>query len=112
MPTLMPTDANNNPIPALRLKQDGAHQIAASSSSTRNAIAFDAMTEIISIYATVPIYIRFGNAAVVAQATDHYFPAGIYYDLAIAADDQGRATHIAIMRAGDTDGSVYISEKM
>ncbi|MFA7277098.1 MAG: hypothetical protein WC043_09895 [Pseudobdellovibrionaceae bacterium] len=111
MPTLLPTDDNNNPIPALRLKDGGAHTITASSSSTRNTSAFGSDTLILSLYASVPVYIRFGNASVTATSSDHYFPSGIYYDVAIGGDGSVQQTHIAVLRAGTSDGTIYLSEK-
>lgn len=111
MPTLLPTDQNNNPIPALRLKDGGAHQIAAGSTSARNSTAFDSGTQVVSIYATVPVYLRFGNASVTAATTDHYFPSGIYYDIAIGGDGSAHHTHLAVLRES-SDGTVYISERI
>ena len=109
----MPRDDNNDPIPALRLKDDGAHTIAVTASSARNSTAFDADTKIISLYATGPVYIRLGDSSVTASATDHYFPAGIYYDIAVnggRAGQSARDTHIAVLRA-DTDCQLFVSEK-
>ena len=109
--TLQPLDSNNNPIPALRLKDNGAHSINAAASSARNSTAFDTSTKIISVYATVPIYVAMGDATITASLSDHYFPEGIYYDFAIDADAAAHNTHIAVLRAGAEDGTVYISEK-
>ncbi|MBI1326467.1 MAG: hypothetical protein GC136_02385 [Alphaproteobacteria bacterium] len=112
MTTYLPTDANNNPIPALRLKATGgAHIIAATASSARNSTAFDSATQIVSLYATVPVYVRFGSSSVEAANTDHYFPDSTYYDFAIGGEDTKQFTHVAVLRAGSEDGSVYISEK-
>ncbi|MDD3022220.1 MAG: hypothetical protein PHX61_14780 [Alphaproteobacteria bacterium] len=111
MLTLLPTDQNNNPIPALRLKDNGAHQIAASATSSRNSTAFDAGTQIISIYATTPVHLRFGDSSITATATDHYFPSGVYYDVAIGGDGAAHHAYIAVLRES-TDGIVYISEKI
>ena len=111
MTTMMPMDMNNHPIPAVRLKgTGGAHAIAASSASARNTIAFDAGTQVVSLYATAPVYVRFGGAGVTATATDHYFPSGVYYDFAIGGDKVGHYTHLAVLRVS-TDGTVYVSEK-
>lgn len=112
MPTLLPTDDNNNPIPALRLKDGAAHTIAAGAGAVRNANPFSSGTQIVSVYATVPVFIKFGAVTVVATSSDHYFPAGIYYDFAIGGDGQAQTTHVSILRADASDGSVYISEKM
>ncbi len=111
MSTLLPQDANNNPIPALRLLNNGAHSISATSSvSVKNATAFNVQTQIISLYATEPIYVSFGDSDIVATANDHYFPAGIYYDLSIGGEGIDHMPYIALM-AVDTDAEVYISEK-
>ncbi len=110
MSTLLPQDSDNNPIPALRLKGSAAHTISAGASSARNTTAFDADTRVVSVFADVPVYINFGGSTVTATTSDHYFPAGVYYDIAIGGDRTGHNTHLAILRVG-TDGSVYISEK-
>ena len=110
MTTQLPLDMNNNAIPALRLRNDGAHVIAAASSSARNATAFADDTKIISVYASVPVYINMGGADVTASTSDHYYPAGLYYDFAIGDEHSGHASHVAILRV-ESDGNVYISEK-
>lgn len=109
--TSLPLDKNNNPMPALRLKNGGAHTISATASSARNATAFSADTKIVSLYATVPVYVRMGNSTVAATSADHYFPEGTYYDLAIGAHAAAQYTHIAVLRVGSESGTVYISEK-
>lgn len=111
MPTLMPTDDNNHPIPALRLKDSGAHSIAATATSARNATAFGTDTQVISICPTVAVFVKCGPSSVTATASDHYIPAGLYYDIAIGGDGQKQTTHIAVLRAETSDGIVYISEK-
>jgi len=111
MPTLMPTDDNNNPIPALRLKDGGSHSIAATATSARNTNAFGSDTQVISICPTVPVFVKCGVSTVTAATTDHYIPAGLYYDIAIGGDGQKQTTYIAVLRAESADGIVYISEK-
>ncbi len=110
MPTILPKDAENLPLPALRLKDGGAHTINVSSSSARNSVAFSADTRVISLYATGPIHVKFGGSTVTAAASDHYFPAGVFYDVAIGGGKTGHLTHVAALRA-DTDCILYISEK-
>ena len=113
MPTLLPKDADNNIIPALRLRgTGGAHAIAATAASARNAVAFDADTRVVSLFATGPVYLRFGKSGVTASASDHYFPGGVYYDFAIAGGDvkASRFTHVAVLRVS-ADAMVYVSEK-
>ncbi len=109
--TSLPLDSDKNSIPALRLKvSGGAHAIAATAASARNATAINANTKVVSVYATGPVYMRFGDSAITASASDHFFPAGIYYDFAIGGGKVGQATYLAVLRA-DTDCTVYVSEK-
>lgn len=110
MPTLLPLDSDQNVIPAMRLKEGGAHAISAGGTSARNAAAFNAGTRVVSVYAEVPVYIVFGDSGVTADSSDHYFPAGIYYDFAIGGDDSAHYTHMAVL-AVSSDGLVYVSEK-
>tara|TARA_Y100001001_G_scaffold12486_1_gene11308 strand:+ start:564 stop:902 length:339 start_codon:yes stop_codon:yes gene_type:complete len=111
--TFLPKDSNDQPIPALRLKDGGAHTISAESSAAVNATPFDVKTRIISVYASVPVYLKFGASDTVsATSADHYFPNGVYYDVAIGGDQTAHTPYISVLRAGDTDGDVYISEKI
>lgn len=112
MTTLLPKDADNNIIPALRLRDNGAHTLSTSIASTRNSVAFDEDTKVISIYATEPVFINFGDVTTVATASDHYFPAGIYYDVAISGGSGkgGQNMYIAAL-AAEADGVLYVSEK-
>lgn len=110
MTTLLPVDSDNHPIPAVRLKPSGAHALSATVASARNANGFDAATRVVSLYATAPVYVKFGGADVVATASDHYFPAGVYYDFALGGDKVPHYTHLAVLRVS-ADGAVYISEK-
>ncbi len=110
MPTIMSIDADNNPIPAVRLRTGGAHSISVTASSARNATAFNADTRVVSLYATGPVFVKFGTSSVTAATTDHYFPAGIYYDIAIGGGKTDQHTHLAAIRA-DADCTLYISEK-
>lgn len=111
MTTLLPRDSDNFPIPALRLKDSGAHTIAASATAARNSMGFGSDTQIISIYATTPVFIKTGDSTVAATTSDHYFPAGVYYDIAIGNERSGHDTHISVL-AESGSGSVYISEKV
>lgn len=112
MTTLLPKDADNNTIPALRLRDSGAHSIAFTATAARNSTAFDVDTKVISLYATAPVYLKLGDGSVTATTSDHYFPAGIYYDVAIAGGT-AKGPHNAYISALRTseDGTLYISEK-
>lgn len=111
MSTILPTDENNNPIPALRLRPGGAHKITTTAVSARNTVPFASGTRVISLYATAPVFVRFGDNTVTAATTDHYFPAGIYYDVAIGGEEAAQTLYIAALRA-EGDGALYISEKV
>jgi hypothetical protein len=110
MPTFLPTDMDDNVIPAVRLKPDGAHTINVSGTSARNSTAFDAETRIVSLYATGPVFVKFGDATVTATTSDHYFPTGVYYDFAIGGGKVGHYTHVAALQA-DSSCELYVSEK-
>lgn len=85
--------------------------IAATNASARNATGFAADTQVVSLYATVPVYVKFGTSAVAATSSDHYFPAGVYYDFSIGGGKVNHYTHVAVLRVGSSDGAVYVSEK-
>jgi len=112
MTTLLPKDADNNIIPALRLRNNGAHTLPVTASASRNVTAFSDETKVVSIYATTPIHLTFGDSTVNATAADHYFPAGVYYDVAITGG-AGKGPHNAYISALSTEGNgtLYISEK-
>lgn len=110
MPTSLPTDFNNNPIPALRFKTGGSHTINVTQNSVQNTVPFDDETKVISLYSTGPVYIKFGTDGVEATDQDHYFPGFTYYDVAIGEKSTGHFTHLAVIRA-EQDCTLYISEK-
>lgn len=108
--TTLPRDSDNNPIPALRLNPNGAQDIAATSTSARNGVSFNAKTRVVSVYATGAVRLKFGDDTVAATVSDHYFPSGLYYDFAIGGDKTLHTSYLAVL-AEDADCSVYISEK-
>ncbi len=112
MTTLLPKDADNNLIPAMRLKSGGAHAISATSSSARNASGFSPDTKVVSVYATGAGSLNFGSSTGPAANTDHYFPTGVDYDFAISGGDTKgpHNTHLAVLAAGG-NCTVYVSEK-
>lgn len=111
MPTILPMDSFDNVIPALRLKTGGAHNLAeATGASARNSAAFHGATRVVSLYATGPVYVAFGDSSVSASSSDHYFPADTYYDFAIGGDRVAQASHVAVL-AADSACTVYVSEK-
>ena len=108
--TTLPRDNDNNAIQALRLNPNGAHALNAGATSSRNAQAFDNDTRIVSVYATGPVYLQFGESDVSASNNNHYFPSGLYYDFAIGGGKTLQFTHIAVV-AADENCQVYLSEK-
>jgi hypothetical protein len=108
MSTFLPKDADDNVIPALRLKSGQAVSVTAS--SARNGTAFSAETRVVSLYATGGVFVKFGDSSVTATTSDHYFPAGVYYDFAVGGGKTGQYTHVAAIRAS-SDCALYISEK-
>jgi len=113
----LPLDDAGNAIPAMQLKNGGAHQIAIGATSARNSTPFTC--KIASLYCDQPCYVAFGDETVEATASDHYFPAGIYYDFSLAGfgsaqsyDDanEERYTHIAVLQVS-AGGMAYVSEK-
>lgn len=112
MTTLLPKDADNNAIPALRLADGGAHALTVTATSNRNTTAFSEDTKIISLYATAPVYLKLGDNTALATTSDHYFPANTYYDIAITGG-AGKGPHnayISALRVSE-DCTLYISEK-
>lgn len=111
MSIFLPLDDNGTSVQALRFKPGAAHAITTTTSaSARNATAFGATTQIVSIFATTDIYLRFGDSSVTAATTDHFFPAGTYYDVSVGGREAQRYTHLAV-RAVATGGNVFVSEK-
>ena len=110
MTTLLPTDVDDNPIPAVRLKDGAAHSITTSGTSAKNTTAFDSETRIISLFATEDVYIKFGGSSVTATTSDHFFPKNTYYDVAIGGGRTAQYTYIAALQVS-TAGTLYVSEK-
>lgn len=111
MTTLLPRDDDNTPIPAMTLKAGGAHALTAGASSARTAQPFAAGTRVVSLFATESVFLSLGDATVTASASDHFFPAGIYYDVSLGHAKGALASHVAAIRAGAEDATLYISEK-
>jgi len=111
MTTIMPKDDDNNPIPALRLKDGASHKILATNTSTKNAVPFSLETKVISVFTTQNIYLEFGDDTVSASVTSHFFPAGVYYDFAINTNKHAKDLYMAVLKEGASDATVYISEK-
>ena len=109
MPTSLPIDSQGNAIPALRPRPGAAHEIAVTSTSARNTIAFADDTQIISVFASVPCKVALGDSSVSATTSDHFIPAGQYLFFSIGMATRGQASHLAVI-ATDGDGTLYISE--
>ncbi len=108
--TLLPRDADDRAIPALRLRPGAAHTVTVTATSARNSTSFNAETRVISVYATVPMFMRLGDNTATATIADHYLPAETYLDIAIGGGRAVQYGYAAFIRAS-SDGAVYISEK-
>lgn len=110
----MPKDQNGYPIPALRLSTGGAHAINATATATRNTSDFNTNCRVISLYATENVYVEVGDATVEATTSSHFFPKGVYYDVALIDDNVSkiRDTHISVLKYGADDGVLFVSEKL
>ena len=106
--TTMPNDNLGRPIPTLGYVDGGAKTVAFTATSARNGTAISSDVRVVTLYATQPCYLRFGDNTSVATATDHYFPADTYYDVALGPDTKDR--YIAALRVS-VDGTLYISER-
>ena len=108
--TVLPRDVDDRVIPALRLRPGAAQTVAVTSASARPATAFNTETRVISLYATVPMFVRLGDNTVTAAATDHFLPAETYLDIAVGGGKVTQYGYVAFIRAS-SDGTVYVSEK-
>lgn len=106
--TTMPLDTLGNPIPTLGYVDGGARTVPIGLVSARNTTAIGADTRVVTLFATSACFIRLGDVTVTAAATDHYFPAGVYYDVAIGPETKDR--YIAALQVSAT-GTLYISER-
>jgi hypothetical protein len=104
----MPLDQRGNPVPTLGYLDGGDFVLTVTATSARNSTPFNAQTRVISIYATVPCFIRLGNNTVTATTGDHFIPDGTYLDIAVGPNTKDR--HLAVIRA-TSDGTLYISER-
>lgn len=111
--TYLPLDQDGQVIPAMRLRSDKSHAINISSTAARNVTGFDSETRVVSVFSTVPVYLAFGeNASVVAQTGDHFYPANVYYDMAVGGDKTGQFKYLSAIAVNASDtGTLFISEK-
>lgn len=111
--TYLPVDQDGQAIPAMRLRPNKSHSVTVSSISARNLVGFDTETRVISVFATVPVYLAFSEAnTITAESGDHFFPANIYYDISIGGGKTGQFKFLAAIAADPLDtGTVFISEK-
>lgn len=108
MSTLLPLDENGRALPVLRLRADGAHEIAATAAAQRIG-PFAADTRVIGVYATGPVRIATGNDTVTAVTDGHYLPEGVHLSLSLGGDAAGRHDHLSAL-AEAADCRVYVSE--
>lgn len=109
MSTFLPRDDDREPIPALRLKPDGAQTLTLGSTSMRTATPFDARTRVIAVYASSPAFVRTGGPSVAASDSDHYLPAAVYLYFSLGDERTGAHSHLAAIGA-EGDGTLHLSE--
>lgn len=107
MSTTLARDDFGGPIQALRPAAGKAQQIAVSGTSARNSVALGA--QVVTLYATGPLYFKSGDGAVTATASDHYMAAGERLHIALDNVAALGHTHIAAIAAG-ADCMLHISE--
>lgn len=113
----MPLDANGASVQVLRLRANGGHTLAVTTTSSRNLVAFNSATRVVEIEADVDMWIAQGDGTVIAavpaaapqSGTDGFQPAKRGRLYALGGDKQTQATHIAAIVAGGV-GTLYISE--
>jgi hypothetical protein len=110
MTSLLPQDTNGNPIPTLRLKDGGAHKININGTSAKNTAPLSLDTDVIGLYATEDSFIKIGTDTVTASDSDHFIPAGTYFDIALGPNETAQNSYIAAITTG-VSGTLYISEK-
>lgn len=108
--TLLPLDDNDNPIPALRYLEGGAHKAEGAAAATA-LIALDEDTELLSIKTTGEITVAFGDENVVADADDHGFLAGETDVIPVSDPFTGEQEYSHISIYFVDAGKVYVSER-
>ncbi len=108
----LPLDESGFPIPALSFIPNKAQKVTIGAATARCANPLAGGSEdkvhrgrIVNIYADADCYLNVGDENVEATATDHFFPAGQYYAIALKTNQ----THIAAIQV-TSGGTLYISE--
>jgi len=81
-----------------------AHTIAATTTSARNATAFQKPDGRLFINSDYEFWYKLGDSTVVAATSDHHVPAGIPIIIG-----RGMASHLAVIMASGS-GNVYVTE--
>lgn len=102
-------DDNHNPVPVFRRRADLAHNVTVAAAGVQ-LIAFDEKTKIVSFWAEGTVFLKFGDADVVATEDDHALPAGVI-DYEPLIDEKGNlvATHLSVYSADGTE--FHLSER-
>ncbi len=116
--TEMIFDNNGTPIPALTMREGGAHAVAFTAIAANNSTAFKDDTVIVSLFSTEPCFIKLSeNSGDNASLSDHYFPANIYYDISLGGrpsegygQKKPNKKYISAIQES-SGGTLYISEK-
>ncbi|PZQ48867.1 MAG: hypothetical protein DI551_00620 [Micavibrio aeruginosavorus] len=100
MGSLLPKDENNNAIPVMGYKPNGAQKLTLTGASLRNPQPIT--SPVISVYATAAMTMEFGGDDVTADGNKHFVPANTLLDI----DTDGKQ-YVAFYGTG----TVYISER-
>lgn len=96
----LPSDQSGREIQALSPTTNGTISIGAASAR----VAVPAGCDVVRLAASCNCYIKFGDSAVAAAATDHVFPTG-----AEVMKLPAGVTHIAAIQLGAVTGTLSIS---
>lgn len=110
MTTVLPRDADDNAIQALKPLDGGAHHVAYTGTAARNTTAFDSKTRVIIITASSDCYYKLGGSGVTATSADHFLPGGSIFYLAVGGGKgTEQSSHISVIQSSDA-GTLHISE--
>lgn len=111
MSTLLPTDDNRNPIPALRYRSGLAHAKTGTAGETKLVGPLDAATKMISLKPGCGVKVAFGGVDVAADNTSHGFFAGGGEVIPVVDPATGKQLYSHVSIYFVESGTVYVSER-
>jgi hypothetical protein len=107
----LPRDRKENPIQVMGLSDAGHHIAIDTENAAKNVTPFDPETRVISVYSTVPIYARQGDAAAAASATNAFLPAGVWLDFSIGDGEMSEHKPFFSALSVEGEGILHIAER-